>query len=144
MALHCICQGLCILRFAQYWVFLIPSPIIEFRTRWKSSEVNYSRNLWIPNMDNFEKSYSNVVVTNQPNYDPKSPKYNLLKEASLAPFPIWGYPANGCKLSLYSDGNFLKILWKMLIKWLVFISFITKIKLSMPLCQLLHFSHWEM
>jgi hypothetical protein len=61
-------------------------------------------------MDNFEKSYSNAAVTNQPNYDPKSPKYNLLKEASLAPFPIRGYPANGCKLSfigrLSSDGHF--------------------------------------
>jgi hypothetical protein len=61
-------------------------------------------------MDHFEKSYSNAVVTNQPNYDPKSPKYNLLKEASLAPFHIRGYPANGCKLSfvrsLSSDGHF--------------------------------------
>jgi hypothetical protein len=61
-------------------------------------------------MDNFEKYYSNAVVTNQPNYDPKSPNYNLLKEASLAPFPIRGYPANGCKLSfvrgLSSDGHF--------------------------------------
>jgi hypothetical protein len=62
-------------------------------------------------MDHFEKSYSNAVVTNQPNYDPKSPKYNLLKEASLAPLlTISGYPANGCKLSLCSDGNYLKIL----------------------------------
>jgi hypothetical protein len=57
-------------------------------------------------MDNFGKYYSNAVVTNQPNYDPKSPKYNLLKEANLACFPIRGYPANGCKLSLYSHGDF--------------------------------------
>jgi hypothetical protein len=61
-------------------------------------------------MDNFEKSYSNAVVTIQPNYDPKSPKYNLLKEASLALFPIRGYPTNGCKLSfggnLSSDDHF--------------------------------------
>jgi hypothetical protein len=41
-------------------------------------------------MDNFEKSYSNTVVTNQPNYHPKSPKYNLLKK------PFWHlFPANG-------------------------------------------------
>jgi hypothetical protein len=63
-------------------------------------------------MDNFEKSYCNAVVTNQPNYDPKSPKYNLLKEASLAPFPIRGYPAASCPLSeaLVVMATFLKIL----------------------------------
>jgi hypothetical protein len=54
-------------------------------------------------MDNFEKSYSNAVVTNQPNYDPKSPKYYLLKEASLAPFPIRGYQAMAASCHLSRD-----------------------------------------
>jgi hypothetical protein len=80
-------------------------------------------------MDNFDKSYSNAVVTYQPNYDPKSPKYNLLKEASLASFPIRGYLANGCKLSHCSDGQFSQDFMKNVKKGLVFISFITKIEI---------------
>jgi hypothetical protein len=66
-------QGLCILRFAQYWVFLIPSPIIEFRTLWKSTEVNYSRYLWIPKMDNFEILLAMLLSLNSQIMTQKAP-----------------------------------------------------------------------
>jgi hypothetical protein len=50
------------------------------------TEVNYSRNLWIPNMDNFDKSYSNAVVTYQPNYDPKKPQIQPSKRSQSGIF----------------------------------------------------------